>query len=279
MESQTISECNRPNVRRPLHALQRSVVTRKPAIQNLRRVSQAGSNPQATENLKLPYTPTPEIPSTGEAFLVASGYSAQSTGLPAPKYDRAFQLGELYRALLPDITLIDDSPASSIIMSEDPQIQSSNHSTVPVSPLSRDSDEYGDEDSAASPRTATSSITTVEDDTHQSAAEQAYGREIDEYVLNECQGTYSGLQNCLDLFTDELVRKHFLKHHPKEDGAKASKLQFLLLIESYEAMLDLSRKKLLQWSDVDDIRYLPEGIEIISCWLHSLYRTYDDIFP
>ncbi|KAM7183004.1 hypothetical protein V8F20_012770 [Naviculisporaceae sp. PSN 640] len=111
---------------------------------------------------------------------------------------------------------------------------------------------------------------------------------------------YVGLQICSELLTDELL-KTFFRRHPTENRAKASKLQVLLLIEAYEAMLDSCRRELLdvppsrsagvgrsahdkgrdREHDRERIqrrKHIRDAVRILDHWLDSLYVIYDDTF-
>ncbi|KAM7214410.1 hypothetical protein V8F06_010248 [Rhypophila decipiens] len=104
---------------------------------------------------------------------------------------------------------------------------------------------------------------------------------------------YVGLQICSELLTDELL-KTFFRRHPTEKHAKASKLQALLLIEAYEAMLDNCRKELLhvplpersagdgeradEREGLQRRRHIRDAVRILDHWLDSLYVIYDDTF-
>lgn len=99
---------------------------------------------------------------------------------------------------------------------------------------------------------------------------------------------YVGLQICSELLTDELL-KTFFRQHPNEKRSRASKLQVLLLIEAYEAMLDNCRKELLNVPLGNESaekerergqrrRHVRDAVRILDHWLDSLYVIYDETF-
>ena len=99
---------------------------------------------------------------------------------------------------------------------------------------------------------------------------------------------YVGLQICSELLTDELL-KTFFRQHPNEKRGRASKLQVLLLIEAYEAMLDNCRKELLNVPLRSDSvekqrergqrrKHVRDAVRILDHWLDSLYVIYDEAF-
>lgn len=87
-----------------------------------------------------------------------------------------------------------------------------------------------------------------------------------------------GLQICADMLNAEL-RKALIN---KKD---VSKLQFLLLIEAYEATLETCRKEisrppLTRGGEGERIRkrHVREAVRILDNWLNSLYTLYDEEF-
>lgn len=78
------------------------------------------------------------------------------------------------------------------------------------------------------------------------------------------------LHICTSLLTNELA-KSLYKHHPAEQGDRASGLQILLMIEAYEALQHKMRNQAAQFdrSHVDAV----DGI--LDRWLDALYTIYE----
>ncbi|KAK3318773.1 hypothetical protein B0H66DRAFT_533285 [Apodospora peruviana] len=106
------------------------------------------------------------------------------------------------------------------------------------------------------------------------------GRSSPKAELPRSSSDYVGLQICSELLTDELI-KTFVRQHPDEKHGRASKLQVMLLIEAYEAMLDNCRRELLKTedgADADRRRHVRDAVRILDHWLDSLYVIYDGTF-
>ncbi|KAK3688202.1 hypothetical protein B0T22DRAFT_479470 [Podospora appendiculata] len=90
---------------------------------------------------------------------------------------------------------------------------------------------------------------------------------------------YIGLQICSELLTDELTNA-FFRRHPNERRGRPSKLQVLLLIEAYEAMLDSCRKNMLKprVPGAERRRHVRDAVRLLDQWLDSLYCIYDEAF-
>ncbi|KAK3323820.1 hypothetical protein B0T19DRAFT_443288 [Cercophora scortea] len=90
---------------------------------------------------------------------------------------------------------------------------------------------------------------------------------------------YIGLQICSELLTDELTNA-FFRRHPNERRGRPSKLQVLLLIEAYEAMLDSCRKDMLKPRSpgTERRRHVRDAVRLLDQWLDSLYCIYDEAF-
>lgn len=84
-----------------------------------------------------------------------------------------------------------------------------------------------------------------------------------------------GLKICIDLLTNELATVLF-QHHPAGTRDRASGLQILLMIESYEAVQQHVRKQLFD-AHVTGRRmdHLQEVERILDHWLQVLYSVYD----
>ncbi|KAH6653328.1 hypothetical protein BKA67DRAFT_537012 [Truncatella angustata] len=280
---------------------QRLGLTRKPSYQNLRDSSSACSppkdlrsvlqhKPQTTEHQKISNFPCQVVPQDERGSLTAPGGDPYTAGAPKVTYDRALRLAESYRALLPDMRTPEpgcSGPEQS--KAGNNHTQNSGPTTSPTTQRPRILVDSDDGRNARAPSIAASSVTAVESD----VCEGLYGNapvhkmnNDETHTLtvkigmsqNDDWSTYASLQMCLDLFTDELVGALFLKRHPEEGEARSSKLQILLLIESYEAMIEISRQKMLCWPEADDLIHIREGIRILNHWLHCLYRMYDDSF-
>ncbi|KAK3389164.1 hypothetical protein B0H63DRAFT_95050 [Podospora didyma] len=95
---------------------------------------------------------------------------------------------------------------------------------------------------------------------------------------------YVGLQICSELLTEELTKTLFRQHPADETRSpRASKLQVLLLIEAYEAMLETCRREMLKPPPVrvsasERRRHLKDAVRILDHWLDSLYVIYDEAF-
>ena len=95
---------------------------------------------------------------------------------------------------------------------------------------------------------------------------------------------YIGLQICSELLTDELLKIFLQKNIGDGNGnghrnsGRGPKLQILLLIEAYEAMLDTCRKEARKAAvlDCERRKHMRDTIRIVDQWLSSLYVVYDE---
>lgn len=84
-----------------------------------------------------------------------------------------------------------------------------------------------------------------------------------------------GLKICIDLLTNELATVLF-RHHPAENQDRASGLQILLMIESYETVQQHVRKQLYDAHVTGrKMTHLQEVERILDHWLQVLYSVYD----
>lgn len=83
---------------------------------------------------------------------------------------------------------------------------------------------------------------------------------------------------CLDMLTDELATGLF-KKHPTEALNRASGLQIMLMIESYEQVQQHIRRE-IYGTHVTEIRQSHvKALEILDNWLEALYSLYDTSNP
>ncbi|KAE8442757.1 hypothetical protein EG329_002897 [Mollisiaceae sp. DMI_Dod_QoI] len=84
-----------------------------------------------------------------------------------------------------------------------------------------------------------------------------------------------GLKICADLLTNELASALY-RHHPEEIEGRASGLQILLMIETYETVQQHVRQKLYDAHVTGgDEKHVKMVDEILEHWLQVLYSVYD----
>lgn len=237
--------------------------------------------------------------------------ASDTTAVEVPRYDRSSRLAESYRNVLPDresMTIeyreargpIKRQQATRRPRSQQREPHASNHPTRNQTVATPEQERFDVRSAPARtrsstvPSTPTSSITAVDYDLGpvdglalgKSRPPCSHSREADSQrdalSSNKERRTseYVGLQICSELLTEELTRT-FFRQHPGETQPRASKLQVLLLIEAYEAMLDSCRRELLKPPPArggERRKGLRDAVRILDHWLDSLYVIYDDTF-
>lgn len=83
------------------------------------------------------------------------------------------------------------------------------------------------------------------------------------------------LKMCIELLTNELASVLF-QHHPSDTAGRASGLQILLMIESYETVQAHVRRQLSDIHVTDERMQHLEDVEgMLGHWLRVLYELYD----
>ncbi|KAL2015768.1 hypothetical protein VTK56DRAFT_4859 [Thermocarpiscus australiensis] len=247
-----------------------------------------------------------------------------------PAYDRAAELGQYYRSMLPDRETMgyeDDSYSSRNHQSAaagHPHPQSRRRQTFPPSlPADVQMGRVREPMRCESPRphrgpqpssTRDSPGITITEEHHSTTTQYRHSLSTcsaqprrprhDSWPLpappsssrkEPCRQSSdcSGLQICTELLTDELAKVFCLQRQGAAArgeilrvGRRVSKLQVLLMIEAYEAMLEGCRWEMAAPHARSDggkegeraSSHMRDAVEILKHWLDSLYGIYDEAF-
>jgi len=256
-------------------------------------------------------TTTPVLPRqySNSVDTAAPGERGQSL----PRYDRASYLAESYRALLPDINSADQKQSWD---PREPRPSEQTHPALhhlgnralyePTPRLPEKARPWLCAGSESRPSSAASSSTTAVGEDHSPVSDVAHRRwSVDTECLQYATKPFPriqepqalvhplnrspplsrqrtsddvGLQICSDMLNAEL-RKSLVN---RKDG---SKLQFLLLIEAYEATLESCRKEISRppltrggEGEIARRKHFREAVRILNHWLDTLYTLYDEEF-